>query len=91
MAHSYSGERMVRLEKYADSQALELHVYGADGFPGVSYNYSPEYTFRPDHMLADEEIAKLLYLVLTDKEPERVGFNPEYLKAIPWLTRCRIF
>ena len=24
-------------------------------------------------------------------DPESVGFNPEYLKAIPWLTKCKIF
>ena len=24
-------------------------------------------------------------------DPESVGLNPEYLKAIPWLTKCKIF
>ena len=27
----------------------------------------------------------------TGTAPEKTGFNPEYLKAIPWLTKCKIF
>ncbi len=33
----------------------------------------------------------LSYIVSTGIDPESVGFNPEYLKAVPWLTKCRIF
>lgn len=39
----------------------------------------------------DAEITKLLYIVNAGIDPESVGFNPEYLKAIPWLTKCKIF
>lgn len=91
LAHTYSGERSVRFDKYADSGLLEMHVYGADGFPGDSYYHSPDYTFFPENVCVDAEIAKLLYTVYKEIEPERVGLNPEYLKAVPWLTRCGIF
>lgn len=91
LAHSYSGERIVRFDKYADSDLLEMYVYGADGFPGYSYYNSPDYTFFPKNVSVDAEIAKLLYIVHQGIEPESVGLNPEYLRAIPWLTKCRIF
>lgn len=91
LAHSYSGERAVRFDRYADGGLLELHVYGADGFPGDSYYHSPEYTFFPENVCVDSEIAKLLYTVYAGIDPGRVGLNLEYLKAIPWLTKCKIF
>lgn len=91
LAHSYSGERIVRFDKYADSDLLEMYVYGADGFPGYSYYNSPDYTFFPKNVSVDAEIAKLLYIVHQGIEPESVGLNPEYVKAIPWLTKCKIF
>lgn len=91
LAHSYSGERIARFEKYADSELLEMHVYGADGFPCYSYHHSADYTFFPENACIDAEIAKLLYIMHAGIDPESVGFNPEYLKAIPWLAKCRIF
>lgn len=90
LAHCYSGERIVRFDKYGDCEYLEMHVYGADGFPCYSYLNSPDYTFFPENTCIDTEIAKLLYIVHAGIDPESVGFNPEYLKAIPWLTKCRI-
>ncbi len=90
LAHSYSGERIARFDQYADCKSLELHVYGADGFPSPSYHHSPDEPFFPENVSVDAEIAKLLYLVHTGTAPESVGFNPEYLKVIPWLTKCRI-
>lgn len=91
LAHSYSGERIVKFDKYADGNTLEMHVYGADGFPCYSYSHSDEYTFFPENTCIDAEIAKLLYIIHKGIDPESVGFNPEYLKAIPWLTKCKIF
>ena len=37
LAHSYSGERVARFDKYANCEMLEMHVYGADGFPCYPY------------------------------------------------------
>ena len=91
LAHSYSGERIVKFDKYADGNTLEMHVYGADGFPCYIYSHSDEYTFFPENTCIDAEIAKLLYIMHKGLNPESVGFNPEYLKAIPWLTKCKIF
>ena len=91
LAHSYSGERIARFDKYANSEYLELHVYGTDGFPCYPYYYSVDYTFFPENTHVDAEIMKLLYIVSAGIDPESVGFNPEYLKAIPWLTKCKIF
>ena len=90
LAHSYSGERIVKFDQYADCR-LEMHVYSPDGFPCYPYYASSEYTFFPDSCFVDSELTKLLYLVYTETAPETVGFNPEYLKAIPWLTKCKIF
>lgn len=91
LAHSYSGERVARFDKYANCEMLEMHVYGADGFPCYPYYHSADYTFFPENTFVDAEIAKLLYIMHTGIDPESVGFNPEYLKAIPWLTKCKIF
>lgn len=91
LSHSYSGERISKYEKYANSATLEMHVYGADGFPGHPYYHSPDYSFFPKNICPDAEIMKLLYIVHTGIHPESAGFNSEYLKAIPWLTKCRIF
>lgn len=90
MAHAYSGERWVRLENDMNSKLLELHVYGADGFPDFPYDRSPDYTFLRESDNIDEILTRLLYLIHTQTDPESVGFNIEYLKAIPWLTRCKI-
>lgn len=90
-AHSYSGERVARFDKYANCEMLELYVYGADGFPCYSYYHSDDYTFFPENTFVDAEIAKLLYIMHMGIDPESVGFNPEYLRAIPWLTKCKIF
>lgn len=90
MAHTYSGERWERFTNYADSKLIEMHVYGADGFPAYSYRHSPEYTFFAKHEELDAVFTKLLYIIHTDTNPETVGFNPEYLRSIPWLTKCKI-
>ena len=82
LAHSYSGERVARFDKYANCEMLEMHVYGADGFPCYPYYHSADYTFFPENTFVDAEIAKLLYIMHTGIDPESVGFNPEYLKAI---------
>lgn len=60
-------------------------------FPCYPYYHSADYTFFPESTFVDAEIAKLLYIMHTGIDPESVGFNPEYLKAIPWLTKCKIF
>lgn len=90
-AHSYSGERITRFDKYAGSESLEMHVYGTEGFPCYPYHDSADYTFFPENVCVDAEITKLLYIVYAGLEPGSTGFNPEYLRAIPWLTKCRIF
>ncbi len=91
LSHVYSGERWVRLDKFLDSEQIELHTYGADGFPSYSYSRLENYTCFPNHTFIDEEIAKLIYIVDTGVNPATIDFNLEYLKAIPWLTKCKIF
>lgn len=91
LAHSYSGERWARLDKFLDSEQIELHAYGADGFPSYSYSRLANYTCFPKHTFIDAEIAKLIYIVYTGTNLETIDFNLEYLKAIPWLTKCKIF
>lgn len=91
LSHSYSGERITRFDTYAGSEVLEMHVYGADGFPCYFYDHSPDFTFFPENTDVDGEITKLLYMMYKGIAPESIGFNPEYLKAVPWLTKCRIF
>ncbi len=91
LAHTYSGERIARVGKFGLSEHFEMHVYGADGFPSYRYDRSPEYTFLPDNSFEDYEIAKLLYIIQEEIMPEQVGINPEYLRAIPWLVKCKIF
>lgn len=90
MACAYSGERWVRFENFIGSETIEMHVYGADGFPAYSYDRSPEYTFFKASDDRDSVFIKLLYLLHTGTDPEVVGFNTEYLRAIPWLKKCKI-
>lgn len=90
MACAYSGERWVRLENYIGNETVEMHVYGADGFPAYSYNRSPEYTFFKAYDDLDSVFIKLLCLLHTGTDPESVDFNTEYLRAIPWLKKCKI-
>lgn len=90
MACAYSGERYELLDNFAGSKTVEMHVYGADGFPAYSYDRSPEYTFMKENDEFDYVLIKLLYLIHTGTDPESVGFNTEYLKAIPWLKKCKI-
>ena len=90
MESMYSGERWVQFDNYAGSRRIELHVYGAEGFPAYQYDRSPEYDFFRENDDIDAEITKLLYLIHTGTDAETVGYPVEYLKAIPWLERCKI-
>lgn len=90
MAHSYSGERILSIDGFAGNEVVEMHVYGADGFPDYRYDCSPDYTFFAENENLDAVFTKLLYILHSGVNPESVGFNPEYLKAIPWLTKCKI-
>ena len=38
MAHAYSGMRWERFENFAGAKEIELHVYGAEGFPCYLYD-----------------------------------------------------
>lgn len=84
-------ENYIEFDRYGNSRHIEMHVYGTDGFPCYCYCESPDYTFFPENTFVDAEITKLLYIVYKGIDPGSVGFNPEYLKAIPWLTKCKIF
>lgn len=90
MMHLYSGERQYRINNYANSKILQLSVYGAEGFPDYPYNRSRDYTFLKSTDEIDEIIMKLMYILKYDISPESVGFNEEYLKAIPHLLKCKI-
>lgn len=89
-AHSYSGERWTRFENYAGSKHLEMHVYGTEGFPTRAYDDSPDYDFFKASDTIDDVITQLLFLIHSNTDPEPIGFNTEYLKVIPWLTKCKI-
>ena len=88
--YSYSGERAAILRHYGDSVLIRLHVYGADGFPGCCYYHFPENIYLRGSDDPDDITARLLYLVHTGADHAKLGFNTEYLKAIPWLTACKI-
>ncbi len=89
MAHAYSGERGAYYESYA-GRKLYQHLYGADGFPDYPYHRSPDYTFLRNSDDVDEIILQLMFILYTGTAPESVGFNTEYLKMIPHLTRCKL-
>jgi len=89
-AYSYSGERWERFENYAGAKRIELHVYGADGFPSASYDQSPDYTFFAPYENRDAAFLKLLYLIHAGIRPEEAGFNTEILRAVPWLVKCKV-
>lgn len=90
MAHLYSGERHEYLNHFAGCKRAELHAYSASGFPARSYDLSSEYPFLQGNENFDAVLTKLLCLLKTDTDPESVGFNTEYFKAIPWLADCKI-
>ena len=89
MAHTYSGERGAYYENYA-GRRLYQHLYGADGFPDYPYNRSSDYTFLRNSDDVDEIILQLMFILYTGTAPESVGFNTEYLKMIPHLTKCKL-
>ena len=89
MAHTYSGERGAYYESYA-GRKLYQHLYGADGFPDYPYHRSPDYTFLRNSDDVDEIILQLMFILHTGTAPESVGFNTEYLKMIPHLTKCKL-
>jgi len=88
--HQYTGERFTVYEGFANSKVLRQHVYSADGFPNDTYYASPDYTFLRDGDDIDDILTRLLYVLHTGIAPESVGFNTEYLKAIPHLKKCKI-
>ncbi len=87
----YTGERIVKREnQYLDTKLLEMHVYGTDGFPNYIYHRIPEEIILPDNIFFDAELTKLLYIIHNKIPSEQAGFNSEFLKTIPWLTKCKI-
>ena len=86
----YSGERFVKLEKLSNNDSVEMHVYGIEGFPCCQYDRSPDYSFIPNNTVIDEAFSRLLYIIYNDINPESAGLNPEYIKAVPWLTKCKV-
>lgn len=89
MMHSYTGERHTYFEKFTNRTVCQ-HVYSADGFPNYSYYTSPDYDFIKNGEDVDEIITKLLFILHMGIPAEYVGFNEEYLKMIPHLTKCKI-
>ena len=89
MMHSYSGERHTYFEKFTNRMVCQ-HVYSADGFPNYSYYASPDYDFIKTGEDVDEIVTKLLFILHMGIPAEYVGFNEEYLKMIPHLTKCKI-
>lgn len=69
---------------------IEMHVYGAEGFPDYPYNRSKDYTFLKNGDDIDVIILKLMYILATDTEPEKLDFNINYLKTIPHLKKCKM-
>ncbi len=90
MAHAYSGQRFTYYENFAGGKLLRQHVYSAEGFPNYSYNRSPDYTFIKSGDDVDDLVTRLLYILHTGISPESVGFDTEYLRMIPHLTKCKI-
>lgn len=87
----YTGERIVKREnQYLDTKLLEMHVYGTDGFPSYIYHRMPKDITLPDNIFFDSELTKLLYIIHNQIPSEQAGFNSEFLKTIPWLTKCKI-
>lgn len=90
MAHAYSGQRFTYYENFAGSKLLRQHTYSAEGFPNYSYNRSPDYTFIKSGDDVDDIVTRLLYILHMGISPESVGFDTEYLRMIPHLTKCKI-
>ncbi|MDE7326181.1 MAG: sigma-70 family RNA polymerase sigma factor [Lachnospiraceae bacterium] len=90
IAHSYAGERHEYFNHFAGCKRAALHTYSAEGFSSHSYDRMAEYPFLLANEDFDAVLTKLLCLLCTGANPESVGFNTEYLKAIPWLIKCKI-
>jgi len=87
--HSYTGERFTFFKKLTDKKVL-LRVFSANGFPNYSYYASPDYDFLKENDDMDEILTKLLFLLHTGIPFENLGFSEVYLKAVPWLIKCKI-
>lgn len=89
MKHFYTGERFTFFKKLTDKKVL-LRAFSADGFPNYSYYASPDYDFLKGNDDMDEILTRLLFLLHTGIPFEYLGFSEMYLKAVPWLTKCKI-
>lgn len=90
LRHRYSGERLIHYNKFYNCKDLYLRVYGTEGFPSIQYDRSIDYASFEENVNLDNEFTKLFYLIHENVNPETVGFNVEYLKAIPWLLKCKV-
>ena len=90
LSHRYSGERLIHYNKFYNCKDLYLRVYGTEGFPSIQYDKSIDYASFEENVNLDDEFTKLFYLIHENVNPETVGFNVEYLKAIPWLLKCKV-
>ena len=90
LSHRYSGERLIHYNKFYNCKDLYLRVYGTEGFPSIQYDKSIDYASFEENVNLDDEFTKLFYLIYENVNPETIGFNVEYIKAIPWLLKCKV-
>ncbi len=80
--YCYGGERWTYWEHYLGAKSIGLRVYDAQ--PNLNlYNRGPV-------GLDDDDVTKLLYILLRDIPMEQTGFNPLYCEDIPHLIRCGV-
>ena len=89
-SYGYSGWRYGCLENYDGNRRVTLQIYGVDCFPNYVYHSIPEGMRVKNSDNIDYIYTELLYLIHTGADIEKTHFDPEYLKAIPWLTKCRL-
>jgi len=78
--YCYGGERWTYWKNYLGATSIGLRVYDAQ--PDLNlYNRGPV-------GLDDDDVTKLLYMLLRDIPMDQTGFNPLYCEDIPHLIQC---
>ena len=90
LSYEYSGWRFGTLENYDGKKRVTLNIYGTECYPNRRYQIIPDGMRVKDPIGLDDIYTELLYLIHTGADIEKTRFDPEYLKAIPWLVECRL-
>ena len=81
--YSYGGQNNLWLDNYLGARRVRMSLYYPEGFPMRLF-------YRTANGISEEDLIKLLYIIVSGMDIRDSGFDEHKLKSIPWLVECNI-